>query len=110
MYWVLCEFYEKYGEAETPSEKSLADLRNAFEHKYVKVHENEWRRDLKLESDSFYHVSEEDLIQYTLRLLELSREALMYLVYAIGIEESKREKHGIAVPMHVTDYLDEWKM
>ena len=109
LYWVLCEFYEKYGEAEKPSEKSLADLRNAFEHKYVKVHENEWKRDLKLESDSFYHVSEEDMKKHTLRLLALSREALMYLVYAIGIEESKKEKHGIAVPMHVTDYPDEWK-
>lgn len=110
LYWVLREFYEKYGEAEAPSEKSLAALRNAIEHKFVKVHEYEWKRDLKLESDSFYHVSEEDLIKYTLRLLELSREALMYLVYAIGIEESKKEKHGIAVPMHVTDYPDEWKM
>ena len=48
-------------------------------------------------------------MQDTLRLLALSSEALMYLVYAIGIEESKKEKHGIAVPMHVTDYPDEWK-
>ena len=58
LYWVLCEFFEKYGEAEDPSERDLAVLRNALEHKFVKVHEYSWDRVLQLESDSFYHVSE----------------------------------------------------
>ena len=35
LYWVLCEFFEKYGDAETAFEKDLAILRNAFEHKFV---------------------------------------------------------------------------
>ena len=45
-----------------------------------------------MESDSFYHVSEDDLRRYTMRLLELAREALLYLVYAIGIDERKKDK------------------
>lgn len=109
LFWVLCEFFEKYGEAETASEKDLAVLRNAFEHKFVKVHEYEWKRKLKLESDSFYHVSEDDLKKHTIRLLEISREALMYLVYAIEIEESKKEKSEKLVSMPLTDFPDEWK-
>ena len=56
LYWVLCEFFDKYGDAETASEKDLATLRNAFEHKFVKAHEYEWEKALQLESDSFYHV------------------------------------------------------
>lgn len=109
LYWVLCEFFEKYGDAETASEKDLATLRNAFEHKFVKVHEYEWKKKLQLESDSFYHISEDDLKKQTLKLLEISREALMYLVYAIGIEESKKEKSDKAVSMPLSDFPDEWK-
>jgi len=109
LYWVLCEFFEKYGDAETASEKDLATLRNAFEHKFVKVHEYEWKKKLQLESDSFYHISEDDLKKQTLKLLEISREALMYLVYAIGVEESKKEKSDKAVSMPLSDFPDEWK-
>jgi hypothetical protein len=110
LYWVLCEFYEKYGEAEQASEKDLSLLRNAIEHKFIKVHEYSWSRKLKLESDSFYHISEYNLKKYTMRLLELAREALMYLVYAIGVDESKKKKSGKAVPLHVWDFSDEWKI
>ena len=109
LYWVLCEFYEKYGEEENPSEKDISVLRNAIEHKFIKVHEYNWDRELQLESDSFYHVSETTLQDYNLRLLELSREALMYLVYAIGIEERKKGKPEKAVSMQISDFLDEWK-
>ena len=110
LYWVLCEFFEKYGNEETASEKELAILRNALEHKYVKVHENNWERKLQIEKDSFYHISEENLINQTMRLLQISREALMYLVYAIGVNESKKEKEGRAVSMNLMDYPDECKI
>lgn len=109
LYWVLCEFFEKYGKAETPSEKNLSILRNALEHKFVKVHEYSWDGELRMESDSFYHVSEEDLIKNTMRLLEILREALMYLVYAVGIEESKKNKSEKVMLLHIPDFPDEWK-
>ena len=109
LYWVLCEFFEKYGDAQTAAEKDLATLRNAFEHKFVKVHECEWKKALQLESDSFYHVSENDLKVRTMRLLELAREALMYLVFAIGVEESKKEKSEKSVSMMLRDFPDKWK-
>lgn len=73
------------------------------------MHEYEWKKALQIESDSFYHVSENDLKLHTMRLLELSREALMYLVYAIGVEESKKEKSEKSVSMQITDFPDEWK-
>lgn len=110
LYWVLCEFYEKYGEAENASEKELSVLRNAIEHKFIKVHEYTWNRELCFESDGFYHVSENKLKKSVMRLLELAREALMYLVYAIGVNESLKEKESEnAVTMSILDYSDEWK-
>ena len=110
LYWVLCEFYEKYGESEQASEKNLSLLRNAIEHKFIKVHEYEWNGKLQIESDSFYHISEKNLKKYTMRLLEIAREALMYLVYAIGVEESNKKKSEKAISMHILDFADEWKM
>ena len=109
LYWVLCEFFEKFGDAETESEKELAIVRNAFEHKYVKMHETAWTRKLQLECDRFYHVSEADFMKNTIRLMEISREALFYLVYAIGMEERKKDKSEEAVSLFVSDFLDEWK-
>lgn len=110
LYWVLCEFYEKYGGAENASEKELTVLRNAIEHKFIKVHEYDWNRKLYLEKDGFYHVSEDKLKKSVMRLLELVREALMYLVYAIGVNESQKEKQSEnAVTMSIVDYSDEWK-
>lgn len=109
LYWVLCEFFEKYGDADRPFEKDLAILRNAMEHKFVKVHEIRWDRKLQIEVDSFYHISEEELKKDTMRLLKLSREALFYLVYAIGIEERKKGKPENSVSIQIVDCPDEWK-
>ena len=110
IYWTYAEFYERYGEAENASAGDIKKLRNALEHKYVKVHEYAWNRSLQMESDSFYHISEEDLMGQTLRLLELVRECLMYLVYAVDIYERKRDGDGKAIFLNVTDFDDEWKV
>ena len=109
LYWVLCEFYEKYGNAETAYEKDLAVLRNAIEHKYLKVHQSAWDRKLQSESDNFYHITENDLKKCTMRLLEITREALMYLVYAVGVDNKKKSKSENAVSILLDNYLDEWK-
>ena len=106
---MLCEFYEKYGNAETAYEKDLAVLRNAIEHKYLKVHQSAWDRKLQSESDNFYHITENDLKKCTMRLLEITREALMYLVYAVGVDNKKKSKSENAVSILLDNYLDEWK-
>ena len=109
LYWCHCEFHEKYGDADAGSEQELADLRNAFEHKFVKVHEY-WDKGLKLEKDNFYHIGENKLVQYTIRSLELSREALMYLVYAIELEEKKKPRDKNIVRLNIVDFDDDWKL
>lgn len=110
LYYLMCEFSEKYGDSDDPYEKDLVTLRNAIEHKYVKVHAAEWNRNLQMENDSFYHVTEDFLIQNIMRLLELVREALFYLVYAINIEEIKKGKPSVFISMKVDYFADEWKI
>ena len=110
LYWSYCEFSEKFGNASSASERDLKTLRNALEHKFVKVHEYRSYEKLQIEEDSFYHISEDELVKYTLRLLELAREWILELVYAIGLEVRKNERGAGTVQLHILDFDDEWKL
>lgn len=109
LYWSHCEFTEKFGNADKASERDLKVLRNALEHKFVKVHEYDYSGGLQIEDDSFYHIGEDQLKTLVLRLLELSREWIIELVYAIGIEESKKGKREDAINLNIYDFDDQWK-
>ena len=109
--WSYREFSDNFCKSETGSERDLKTLRNALEHKYVKVHEYPDNRKLQMEDDDFYHISEVDLTTYALRLLKISREFIMEFTYAIGIEEDKTDTTGKTVlPLIVADFDDEWKV
>ena len=111
LYWTYREFWDCYGDAD-PYERDLVNLRNALEHKFVKIHAFPWKRELKLEDDNFYHLDEKVFEKFTMRLLVLAREALMYLVYAIGINESKKDSENPdskVVSLSVFDFDDDWK-
>ena len=110
IYWSYCEFSEKFGNADSASEKDLKILRNALEHKFVKVHEFRSTKKLQIKEDGFYHISESELIAHTLRLLELAREWIMELVYAIGLEESTNGSRDGALHLNILDFDDEWKI
>jgi len=109
LFWSHCEFCEKFGNAEVASERDLKILRNALEHKFVKVHDYFQGDKLQIENDCFYHISEDGLKKQVIRLLELAREWIMELVYAVGIEESKNVSEGIAIHLDVLDFDDNWK-
>lgn len=111
LYWSYNEFSDNFYESESGSERDLKTLRNALEHKFVKIHEYPDDRKLVIENDDFYHISEDDLKKYVLRLLEISREFIMEFTYAIGIEESKyKTKNIVTVPLRLADFDDEWKI
>ena len=110
LYWSYSEFIKDFWPNEEASERDLYTLRNALEHKFVKIHEypNEYR--LEIADDNFYHISEQTLIEQCIRLVGLARECIIYLVYAIDIEESKKEKSDKAVSLPIVDFDDEWKI
>ena len=110
LYWAFIEFKEKYIEGVGASEKQLKTLRHALEHKFVQVHEYSHPNELQIMDDRFYHLSESTLKKSVLRILTLTREWIMELVYAIAIEERKNKDKENAVHLHVIDYDDRWKV
>ena len=85
-------------------------LRNAIEHKFVKVLSfGEDDKTLSIKDDQFYHITEDQLKNNTLRLLRLVRESLMYLVYAVGINEGQKGKLDKCISLNIQDYPDELK-
>jgi len=115
MFWIHNEFNKRFGEADSPYAQNMQVLRNALEHKFVKVHESmlwDGKENQELGQDSFYHITESALMQYTMNLLEIVREWLIDLTMAIHIEEKNRGKHYDEKPviaMPLIEFDDEWK-
>lgn len=117
MFWICNEFNRKFGDADTPYARNIQILRNALEHKFVKVHNgilySERRDEKKIGEDSFYHITEYNLLRYTMDLLEIVREWLIDLTMAIHIEELKRregEDDKKSFPIFLMEFDDEWKV
>ncbi|MDE6016162.1 MAG: hypothetical protein K2H41_10765 [Acetatifactor sp.] len=115
MFWIHNEFNKKFGEANSPYAKNMQILRNALEHKFVKVHADilwDGKENQELGQDSFYHITESVLLQHTMDLLEIVREWLIDLTMAIHIEEKKRSENyneTAVATMPLIEFEDEWK-
>ena len=117
MFWIYNEFNKRFGDANTPYAKNIQVLRNALEHKFVKVYNGflyeDKQGEQKIGEDSFYHITEGSLLRYTMDLLEIVREWLIDLTMAVHIEEIRRgeDKDDIkSFPVILTEYADEWKL
>ncbi len=117
MFWIYNEFNKRFGDADTPYAENMQVLRNALEHKFVKVHNgilySETNDAVKMGEDSFYHITEDCLLRYTLDLLEIVREWLIDLTMAVHIEEIKRRDSKASVknfPIFLMEFDDEWKV
>lgn len=66
---------------------------------------------MEIGKDFIYRISEDSLIEYSLDLLRLIREAVIELTIAIRIEESQKnlDKKNV-LPMSMLEYLDEFKI
>lgn len=111
LYWSYREFCEKYNDSSKPYEADLKILRNALEHKFVKVVLLCQNNEPLFQENNFYYIQETTLREYTLRLLELTREWIIELVYAINIEEKKKNSiSGERVELYVQDFPENWKL
>lgn len=110
LHWINRDFKDKFGEADTPYTNKLKDLRHALEHKFLSVHIFPVENEIKIGDDFIYRVSEDHLMQYTMDLLKIVREAIIELTIAIRIEEYQRnDNKGIAARLSVYEYLDDFK-
>jgi len=108
-------------EATDPDARCLADIRNRLEHKYLKVHENDWPGPPDSEdglaralSDTLAHsIRRNELTRLALKMMRVARAALIYLSLGVHMEEKAREaKRGsekIAAPIFLELWEDDWK-
>lgn len=125
LFWVGKELYEDalgFREAMEPDARELAEIRNHLEHKYLKLHEDMWRGPVTepdwatraLTDTLSFSVYRYDFESKTLRLLKMTRAALIYLSLAIHQEEKRRaEIRGAEKPVpyiELDTFEDEWKL
>lgn len=112
LFWLSMDLYEKDSDFDTvlePEAKEVASIRNHIEHKGFKVvsdisffpHSYEWE-------DISYSISRADFEAKTLKLLKLTRAALIYVAIAVSHEEQKKENMGRKAAQFPTDLVPQY--
>ena len=123
IYWLSKDFFDSQNNHTNldlldPDSKSLYEIRNHLEHKYLKIHIYPIRlptNDIEkgLFDDLAYSLTRQEFERKTLRLLQSTRNAIIYLSLAIHIEELERQKKSDAnrfiLPVPYKKWEDEWK-
>lgn len=116
LYYLSKDLYEKDEEYSTsiePEAQKIAEIRNHIEHKYFKIHWDMWSgktehtgdQSIDMNIDNWsYSLYEDDFSHKTLKIINLAREAIMYLSFALHQEEIKEKDNGITVPLTIPDY------
>lgn len=114
LYWISRDFYDKFEDSPNPRLKRISDVRNALEHKYVKITNGWFPERTKGEVDDLaLYVTEDELSDLTLELLHIVREAIICLSLCVHVEEQKKSEQNngkLIMPMPLMEYDDEWKI
>lgn len=114
LFWLSKDLFEgELMDSTEPDARALADLRNHLEHKYVRVVQDGFPvSDSGPFHDTLaYRITRSDLERKTLRLLQLTRAALVYLLLGMHREEKRRRagQEGLMGTMSLDTWSDEWK-
>ncbi|MBX3404558.1 MAG: hypothetical protein KF699_14195 [Phycisphaeraceae bacterium] len=118
MFWLAKDLYEDTPEFRAvmdPDAERLNHVRNHLEHKHLRVHDSLWSgAEPGAAADGLTEsIYKDDFIDMTLRLLALSRAALMYLSLGVHAEEraraAARPANAITPPMPLDVWEDDWK-
>jgi len=95
LYWLSKDFQEiegDYNEVIEPDAKEIAMIRNFIEHRAFRVFDRLPPNDIDNSKKSqSYIITRKEFEQKTLKVLKLTRAAIMYLSLAINQEEKKKE-------------------
>jgi hypothetical protein len=118
LYWVAKDFVEPdLRDVMEPDAQALYSIRNALEHRYLKVHEMlvphptiEGLPDIWTDRLA-YSIQREDFQRKTLHLFRLARAAIIYLSLGMHRQEQQRPKgdHTKIAPMPLDPWDDRWK-
>jgi len=89
-----------------PESTQLVAIRNFMEHKSFMV--IEVGNSKRVHDEKTFQITRDDLISKTLTLMKMARAAMMYLSFAIHIEERKTE-HSQTIPMYMQEILQQFK-
>jgi tetratricopeptide (TPR) repeat protein len=115
IYWISRDLDDKDDRHLQPDAALLSTVRQHLEHKYLKAHEPEWAiaEGDPLRTDTLaYNIARAALEEKTLRLLRITRAALIYLVLAIHVEEQQRRAQRGNKPIpgaQLDTYKHDWK-
>lgn len=124
LYWLSKDLFcddEGFRAAIEPIARQLNEYRNHLEHKYLKLHMDEWTGPLAfqdtlgkaMEDSLALSVYRRDFEQSTISLMRLVRAALIYLSLGVHIEERHkakgRDSGAVVMPMWMDTWKDEWK-
>lgn len=114
LYWISRDFYDKFEDSPNPRLKRISDVRNALEHKYVKVTNGWFPARVNSEIDDLaLYVTEDELSALTLELMHIVREAIICVSLCVHVEEQKNRdqlQNKLIMPMPLMEYDDEWKL
>jgi len=111
LYWISRDLDENTPRHLSPDAAELSTIRQHLEHKYLKAHtetaiDDAWRDTLAL------NIQRHHLEEKALRLVTITRAALLYLILGITVEEQHRRaklpKKNI-VGTELPPYEDNWK-
>lgn len=106
LFWLSKDIYETnqiFKDSIEPDARELANIRNHLEHKYLKLHEVLVPPDRLFTDTDSYSITLIDFEKKALTVLKLARASILYLVFAISIEE--RAKGDERVPaVHLPTY------
>ena len=101
LFWMAKDLYDAtpgFRDAMEPEAREIDITRNHAEHKYLKVHDDLWPEMSagaeaagKMPDDAAFSIGYGMLNQRTLRVMKLARSALVYLAYAVRVEEERKQ-------------------
>lgn len=110
LYWLGKDLLTKESEFSSeilPESSQLISIRNFIEHKSFMV--TDMGGSGQVHNEMTFKITRDDLIDKTLVLMKMARAAMMYLSFAIQIEEKKAEGK-FAIPVFMQDILYEFKI
>ena len=112
LYWLSKDFFEKFEDSPNPELKRIKDIRDALEHKYVKINDSFFDKLTEEYGDGLaLYISEKEMYDVTFMLPKILRESIINLSLCVNIaEEPKREASKLIMPMSLMDYEDDWKI